>query len=223
METCVGKKKVSKKSRAMDYLFLKEGVKLQIVSDFQKFHLPSTVEWYTTHGLFYRRNYLFYGPPGTGKTSMIRCLPRELRLSAYFLILTDQLETQGLVAALRQIPPNSMIVLEDVDALFNEERKSKSDQSPLTFSGLLNSLDGMLAKTGVVTVMTTNHIDRLDPALIRAGRVDRRFEFSYPSDEQLVELFKSYYPECDSVLSIAFAKHISEREEPSARSIASLL
>ncbi len=95
--------------------------------------------------------------------------------------------------ALRNIPKPSMLVIEDIDSLFNEKRKAENP-SMLTFSGLLNSLDGLVAADGILTVMTTNHIEKLDPALIRAGRVDRKFEFKPPAHGQIKALFLSFYP-----------------------------
>lgn len=212
----------SKDARSIDSIFLQKEMKEEIIADFKKFHLDETEKWYARHGLPYRRNYLFYGPPGTGKTSMIRCLAGELGFPAYFIVLSDGMKTQALIRALRKVPSGALMVLEDVDSLFSRERESKITHSTLTFSGLLNALDGMIAKTKVVTVMTTNHIESLDPALIRAGRVDRRFEFPYPNKKQLQDLFKSYYPDCDPKLSEDFVKKIVERKEKSARSIATL-
>lgn len=109
----------------------------------------------------------------------------------------------------------------DVDALFNEARKSENP-SPLTFSGLLNALDGLVSADGILTVMTTNHIDRLDVALIRAGRVDRKFEFKLPSQQSMIALFKSFYPNEDDSLAKEFADQVFSRPEKEARSIATL-
>ncbi len=105
--------------------------------------------------------------------------------------------------------------------LFNENRKSENP-STLTFSGLLNALDGLVSTDGVVTVMTTNHIDRLDPALIRAGRVDRRFEFRPPTREQISDLFASFYPQSSAKTAKTFADLVFCRPEKDARSIATL-
>lgn len=105
--------------------------------------------------------------------------------------------------------------------LFNEDRKSQTE-APLTFSGLLNALDGLISADGILTVMTTNHIERLDPALVRAGRVDRRFEFTAPDREQVASLFQSYYPDAKQGMSKKFSEMVFSREEKSARSIATL-
>ena len=79
-----------------------------------------------------------------------------------------------LAHALSNLPPRSLALLEDVDAAFVQRDATDHSQSRsyVTFSGLLNALDGVSAGEERVTFMTTNHLTRLDPALIRPGRAD---------------------------------------------------
>lgn len=212
-----------KASRRLDSIILPPGQLDAIVSDFREFSAKETKAWYIAHGLPYRRSYLFHGPPGVGKTSTIRALAGALEVSACFMSLGDYKIGNGeLQDALRTLPPcPSMLVVEDVDALFTETRKSDSP-SPLTFSALLNALDGLVSADGVLTVMTTNHLERLDPALIRAGRVDRRFCFKAPTKEQMRALFLSFYPDAPHKLANEFAEGVFVRPEKEARSIATL-
>ena len=87
---------------------------------------------------------------------------------------------------------------------------------------MLNVLDGLMSSDGILTIMTTNHIEKLDPALIRAGRVDRRFEFPNPSRQQIADFFLSFYPQARRELADKFANVLFRRPEKEARSIASL-
>src|SRR3954470_2102012 len=64
----------------------------------------------------------------------------------------------------------------------------------VTFSGLLNTLDGVASAEERIVFMTTNHIDRLDPALIRPGRVDVTEQITYATPHQISELFARFYP-----------------------------
>lgn len=115
----------------------------------------------------------------------------------------------------------AMLVIEDIDALFSKARMSKNS-SALTFSGLLNALDGLVSCDGTRTVMTTNHIDKLDAALVRAGRFDRKFEFKTPTLEQIAGLFKSFYPDAGEDLATEFAVKVFKRTESDATSIGTL-
>ena len=65
----------------------------------------------------------------------------------------------------------------------------------LTFSGLLNALDGVASSEERILFMTTNHVDRLDPALIRPGRVDYKQVIDHASDIQIKKMFLRFFPE----------------------------
>jgi mitochondrial chaperone BCS1 len=67
-------------------------------------------------------------------------------------------------------------------------------QSSLTFSGLLNALDGVASSEERILFMTTNHLDRLDDALIRPGRVDYKQYIGYASDSQIEAMFMRFFP-----------------------------
>lgn len=213
-----------KASRSLKSIVLPDGMLGRIVADYNEFAAEDTEEWYLTHGLPHRRSYLFYGPPGSGKTSVIRALAGEFKLPAYFLSLGDvNIGNTQLLDALRFMPKKAMLVIEDIDALFNKERQSKSsEKKQLTFSGLLNALDGLVSSEGAVTVMTTNHIEKLDPALVRAGRVDRKFEFKPPTYEQVAALFQSFYPDAGSGLAAEFADKVFKCTEGDVTSMATL-
>ena len=69
-----------------------------------------------------------------------------------------------------------------------------ANQNGVTLSGLLNVLDGFTAPTGVLFVMTTNHVERLDPALLRPGRIDYKLYLGKASDRQKMELYRRFFP-----------------------------
>lgn len=83
---------------------------------------------------------------------------------------------------------------DDVDENGVRVPKDPYDQrSLLTLSGLLNALDGLVAQTGRVIIATTNYIERLDPALLRPGRVDFKVRFRYATKSQMVRGFTTFY------------------------------
>ena len=94
---------------------------------------------------------------------------------------------------LHQTPKNAMIIIEDVDVLF-QNRKNRFE-SRITFSGFLNALNGIASQDGRMIFMTTNYRDNLDPALLRPGRADRHFKLDYSSKNQLEKYFLNFYNE----------------------------
>ncbi|CDF40203.1 unnamed protein product [Chondrus crispus] len=194
-----------------------------ILEDVKHFLKVETRKWYVEHGMPHRRSFLFFGPPGTGKTSTIRVIASQFQLNCCFLSMTNPgFSNQDLAQALTVIPANALLVLEDVDALFNKDRTS-AEAPNLSFSSFLNALDGLISADGVITVMTTNHIAKLDSALIRGGRVDRRFHFPSPDEEQIKQLFMSFYPEAGQEVAQEFVRAVFSRlGDKEARSIATL-
>ena len=76
----------------------------------------------------------------------------------------------SLQAAVSKLPDKTIVVFEDIDSLFDNARRGRVVQSKLTFSWLLNALDGVGGGShGQIFILTTNLRDQLDPALIRSG------------------------------------------------------
>lgn len=99
------------------------------------------------------------------------------------------------------------MVLEDVDAALGTHirREDRDGHKGLTLTGLLNSLDGFMAKDGSIVFMTTNHRELLDPALLRPGRVDMQIEFTEATREQKVRMFQRFYPTAEPDAAEIFA------------------
>jgi len=166
-----------------------------LVSDLEEFLSEGTAQFYQHHGIPYKRSYLFYGVPGAGKTSMIQALAGRFGRNLCYLSPTHpELSDDSLKSAIERVPDNAIVILEDVDALFGKGREKKVHQSPLTFSGLLNALDGVGNHNGLVFVLTTNFKEQLDAALIRDGRVDLHVRFDYCTPDQMEKLFDNFYP-----------------------------
>lgn len=72
----------------------------------------------------------------------------------------------------------------------------------ISLSGLLNAIDGVASAEGRVLIMTTNHAEKLDAALVRPGRVDRKVEFQLAAKDQIRELFVRMYAASDQVPDI---------------------
>lgn len=153
-----------------------------------------------------------YGPPGTGKTSFVQAIAAELGLNICYLNLSGtNMDDDTLNQMLNSSPVKSIILLEDIDAIFvqRESMKKKRNQG-VSFSGLLNALDGVRSQEGRILIMTTNHREKLDPALMRPGRADVHVHLDYASERQMKELFTKFYPEASIEQAQDFANALPE-------------
>lgn len=206
-----------RRKRSLASVVLDEGVSNRIYFDVREF--ISNTDWYAERGVPYRRGYLLYGPPGCGKSSFVSALAGELGYSICMLSLSERTLTDDRLHHLLNVAPvQSILLLEDVDAAFPSREEEEDVMAKkvydglvrVTFSGLLNALDGVASSEGRLLFMTTNYVHRLDPALIRPGRVDLKEYVGYCSDYQLTEMFKKFYP--DSGNSELPARFLSELE-----------
>ncbi|KXS94694.1 hypothetical protein AC578_10361 [Pseudocercospora eumusae] len=188
-----------KRRRPFQSVVLEHGLAERILHDIREFQDART--WYLDRGIPYRRGYLLYGPPGTGKTSFVQALAGEMDFNIAMLSLsqrglTDDLLNQLLV----QVPPRTIVLLEDADAAFSNRQQVDSDGysgANVTYSGLLNALDGVASAEERIIFMTTNHVDRLDDALIRPGRVDMTLHLGNATEDQMERLWDRFYAEQD--------------------------
>lgn len=150
-------------------------------------------QWYNETNIPYKRTYCFYGFPGTGKTTLSFAIAAELKRNIYVLNLQSISNDKALQDLFCNIPSHSVMLIEDIDSPF--VKRENKDQSKISFSCLLNCLDGAFSKEGIVTIITTNHIEKLDPALIREGRVNIKMEIKYASSIEIKEYFNIFYGE----------------------------
>lgn len=183
-----------RKKRLLGSVILDDGIAEAVVDDVKDF--LTSGDWYHKRGIPYRRGYLLYGPPGSGKTSFIQALAGELDYNICILNLSEKnLTDDRLNHLMNHIPQRSILLLEDVDAAFNKREQSDEQgfTSGVTFSGLLNALDGVASAEECITFMTTNHPERLDGALLRPGRVDYKVLIGNATDYQVKKMFLRFY------------------------------
>lgn len=200
-------------ARHIDSVVLPSALKERVVNDLDDFVEKATKTWYLRHGIPYKRSYLLFGSPGAGKTSLIQAIAGRYKRNVCYLSPSHpEMTDDTLKTAVQRVPAKSIIVLEDVDSLFASDgrHKAEGDKSALTFSGVLNALDGVGGADGQIFILTTNHRERLDPALIRNGRVDMHVEFSDATEEQMAMLFAQFYTKATPELATKFASKLSE-------------
>ncbi|KAK9276090.1 hypothetical protein L1049_005621 [Liquidambar formosana] len=166
-----------------DTLAIDPTLKKAIMDDLDRF--VRRREFYRKVGKAWKRGYLLHGPPGTGKSSLIAAMANRLKFDIYDLELTSLRSNSDLRRLLVSTANRSILVIEDIDcSLELPDRKSgrhNLGDSQLTLSGLLNFIDGLWSSCGDerIIVFTTNHKEKLDPALLRPGRMDMHIHMSY--------------------------------------------
>ena len=184
-----------RRKRPLESVILDQGVKERIIADVEDFIHSS--KWYYDRGIPYRRGYLLHGPPGTGKSSFIQALAGHLDYDIAILNLSERgITDDKLNHLLTVIPQRTIVLLEDVDAAFANRRQADSDGytgANVTFSGLLNALDGVASAEERILFLTTNHVERLDDALVRPGRVDMTIRLGDASQYQVEMLWDRFY------------------------------
>lgn len=169
------------------------------------------IDIYKTLDIPYKRGYLLYGPPGCGKTSIIKSIASYLKKNIYKITFNEyDLDDNDYKILFNETPVNSIILIEDVDPKllseggFIEKSSTKStsngnntettiNKKRVSYNTLLDALDGINSNTGRITFITTNHPDKIGDALLRPGRIDRKFKLDYASNEDILEYFILFY------------------------------
>ncbi|KZL81265.1 hypothetical protein CI238_12584 [Colletotrichum incanum] len=193
-------------TRPIDTVIMNEKLKQSLLKDIQSVLDPKARSWYARRGLPYRRGYLLYGRPGTGKSSLSISVAGCFGLDIYVLSLAA-LNYGQLSTLFRELPQRCVVLLEDADAVGTAQSRvadaddfdTRSEDSQrllkpkgtVSLSGLLNVLDGVASQEGRILIMTTNHKDHLDNALIRSGRVDKKIEFQLADADVVRKIFNT--------------------------------
>jgi adenylate kinase family enzyme len=171
-------------------LIIKKEDKEKLLADVDEF-IKSEAD-YDTHGIPYKRNYLLYGKPGTGKTSLVNVIANRLKRNIKIISFDSDLTDASLYSAIMGIDGmHSILLLEDIDCIFHE-RGTNLNLCKVSFSALLNVLDGATRSKGLITFITTNYVNKLDKALLRPGRTDMMIKFNIISKEQISGLLDFY-------------------------------
>ncbi|XP_044984959.1 AAA-ATPase At3g50940-like isoform X1 [Hordeum vulgare subsp. vulgare] len=197
--------------------------KKAIVDDLDRF--IKRKDYYRRIGKAWKRGYLLYGPPGTGKSSLIAAIANHLRFDIYDLELTGVDSNSDLRRLLVGMTNRSILVVEDIDCTIELKQREETDQEhattsnptqkkkaedKVTLSGLLNFVDGLWSTSGEerIIIFTTNYKERLDPALLRPGRMDMHIHMGYCTTEAFRILANNYhsidyhvaYPEIEALI-----------------------
>lgn len=164
------------KNSTFENLILRGDLKQEIREDVEQFF--QSRDLYDEHDIPWKRGLLFVGPAGNGKTHTLKALINTLEYPCLYVknfrdprsMSADELNIRQVFDRARRSTP-CVLVLEDLDSLITPQNRSF----------FLNELDGFAANIGIVTLATTNHPERLDPAILeRPSRFDRKYPFGLP-------------------------------------------
>lgn len=162
------------KGATFDNLIMKGHLKQDIREDLEQFFASRAL--YEHYGVPWKRGILFVGPPGNGKTHAVKAIINALAQPCLYVksvraeFRTEEDNIRAVFDRARKTAP-CILVLEDLDSLLTPQNRSF----------FLNELDGFAANVGIVALATTNHPERLDPAILdRPSRFDRKYPFDLP-------------------------------------------
>jgi hypothetical protein len=182
--------------RSLGSVVLKEGQMDRIMKYLTDF--LDNKEAYIKADIPFRTGILLHGEPGSGKSSTALAIANALKMNVHIIPITSLLNDESLSDCFAGIPPNSIVVLEDIDIAKGVKDRDEDTDKGVTMQGMLNVLDGFQSPPGVITIMTTNRLDVLNPAIIRPGRVDMTETLDCLDNFQLrglCEYFMGYIPE----------------------------
>ncbi len=182
-----------KDDRAMDSVILPPGQLDRVIKDAEWFF--GAADWYASRGVPHRRGYLLHGPPGTGKTSLAFVIASHLKRRLHYINLGSVKTDESLHEAFSSVEKGSIVLIEDIDsAVATHTRIDGKAAESKSLSGILNAIDGIIASEGRLLIMTTNHPDKLDPALVRPGRIDLQEEIGLFGSDDVAGMVRLFFP-----------------------------
>lgn len=188
--------------RPLESIAMDRSIKDDIIKDIN--HFNDSEEWFVSKGIPYKLTYVFHGKPGTGKTSLIKSIASYFNRNICSLNI-NSISDSSLRKAMSTVPSGSIVIMEDFDSSSStRDRKSinisqgeNNTTSFLSLTGILNALDGIDSLHDTILFMTTNHLEKVDPALYRKGRVDHILEIKEVSPVAVREYSEYIFPDYD--------------------------
>lgn len=188
-----------RRKRGLATVFVDQEIKDRLVGRLNWF--LGAEEWHAARGIPWKLGVVLHGLPGTGKTSLIHALASDFGFDIKYIR-----SLHGLGEAFRTGTRNDLFVIEDIDTIAGRLDRgpptsgSQPDKGPQDFPpqgsplhDILNAMDGMLTPDGLKYIVTTNHFGRLDPAIVRPGRIDEVIEVGPLAASSARQMFKAFY------------------------------
>lgn len=184
----------------------------ELVDDIQQF--IDNEDWYIQRGISYKRGFLLTGVPGSGKSTCILKLAQDYKKHVYILNLTSTvIDDAKFIELVTSLGKDAVLAIEDIDGIYADRTKDMDNGKTIntvTLSTILNTLDGMFSPEGLIFFLTTNCPEKLDPALIRPGRIAVRKDFKNSNRYQSDTIFKRFFPEATERHLERFSKGVGK-------------
>lgn len=183
--------------RNLDTVVLEKNIKNDIIKNIDNF--INSKDWYLERNLNYKMGMILHGAPGTGKTSLIKAIASKYKFDLHVIQLNSISETKLTEILTEYGNSYKIVVFEDIDTVKATNKRSdentddKNIGTGLNLSVILNAIDGVNTCENVIFIATTNYINKLDEALIRAGRFDYHYELKPFSYNEIQEYSKMIY------------------------------
>ncbi|MBA43102.1 MAG: hypothetical protein CMF62_03720 [Magnetococcales bacterium] len=199
-------KQVSSQYKPFSTLYLREEDKFKLKNMLDNFNKAEEI--YDKLGIRRKLGIMLHGEPGTGKSTSIVAIASYLKRDIYYVNLKGVKKNHELQDIFNYVQQNGLnkgiIVIEEIEKqtpiVYNNSvsddikgiSESFEDQdNELDLSYLLNLLDGTISQDNCVFIISTNHLDLLEPALFRSGRIDVNMEFKLCDKYQIRTIYKN--------------------------------
>jgi AAA+ superfamily predicted ATPase len=176
---------------------------MQLAADLRD-HTAGMIDWDEID-----RGILLSGPPGCGKTYFASALAAECGIeliSGSYSDFESQTPSGNLIAkTIKKLFDNArkkapcIVFIDELDSIGSRSNVDhNSSWFNVVINALLAELDGMNSRDGVIVIGATNHPDRIDPAILRPGRLERHVAIPAPTIKDLEGVIKHHMPaDCD--------------------------
>ena len=188
------------KRRTFNDTFMKSEDRDLLIDSIDKF--VEQRDWYERNNIPYHFGVLLYGAPGTGKTVIAQAIAEHINARLLVLNGDDIGRIDEDLSNISYRPSENMytvLLIEDVDCGFTKRGygymsdNNDDTKENIGLATILNIMDGIDAPRNVIYVLTTNHIENLDPALIRPGRCDLKIEIGNVCEETFKQFIKYHF------------------------------
>lgn len=189
----------------LEHIFIPTEIKDNIILTIDTF--IASKERYQKFGRAHKLCYLLTGVPGSGKSSLIKAIAKKYVRPLYVVSFSKSLDDENLIELIANVKNGGIIVLEDIDAFFIDREPKDINVS---FSAFINVLDGATSPANNTLIfMTANNPERMDPALLRPGRVDKIIKFEAPRKKEVRDAFMAMTTEPDVSKFTEFYKYVA--------------